>query len=72
MLILTKHNVNNEWTYALKLYTWDQKYEIAVAIASKWATVMSKGFSLSLSNDRLVYFCLFNFILYNDTIFPMF
>ena len=40
LLILTKNNVNNEWTDALKLYTWYQKYEIAVAIASKWATVI--------------------------------
>ena len=50
LLILTKNNVNNEWTYALKLYTWYQKYEIAVAIASKWDAVIqvNKGFSLSL------------------------
>ena len=40
LLILTKNNVNNEWTYALKLYTWYQKYEIAVAIASKWDAVI--------------------------------
>ena len=37
---LTKNNVNYEWTYASKLYTWYQKYEIAVAIAPKWATVI--------------------------------
>ena len=30
---------------------------------------MNKGFSLCLSNDRFVYFCLFNYILYNINIF---